>query len=31
LKELVQNADDARASTICFCLDHRVHASGAGI
>ncbi|KAL6760935.1 hypothetical protein V8C86DRAFT_987674 [Haematococcus lacustris] len=25
LKELVQNADDARATRIAFCLDHRQH------
>ncbi|KAF5829451.1 hypothetical protein DUNSADRAFT_16062 [Dunaliella salina] len=27
LKELVQNADDAKATSIRFCLDHRVHSS----
>jgi sacsin len=25
LKELVQNADDAGARTVSFCLDHRTH------
>ena len=24
-KELIQNADDARASSISLCLDHRIH------
>eukprot|EP00198_Chlamydomonas_reinhardtii_P000860 XP_001690195.1 predicted protein [Chlamydomonas reinhardtii] len=28
LKELVQNADDARASCIKFCLDRRQHGTG---
>lgn len=27
LKELVQNADDAGARTVRFCLDHRTHRS----
>ncbi|XP_074588626.1 LOW QUALITY PROTEIN: uncharacterized protein LOC141844465 [Curcuma longa] len=25
LKELIQNADDAGATKVCFCLDRRVH------
>jgi sacsin len=25
LKELIQNADDAGASHVCFCLDRRRH------
>ena len=28
LKELVQNSDDARATTISFCLDRRSHPTG---
>lgn len=27
-KEMVQNADDAGATEVCFCLDYRQHASG---
>ena len=27
-KELLQNADDAKASSVSFCLDHRSHATG---
>lgn len=27
LKELIQNADDAGATLVRFCLDRRVHAS----
>ena len=27
LKELIQNADDAGARTICFTLDKRTHGS----
>lgn len=27
-KELLQNADDAKASTVGFCLDHRSHGTG---
>ena len=29
LKESIQNADDARASVVRFCLDRRQHATGA--
>eukprot|EP00736_Rhodelphis_marinus_P000378 Rmarinus@m.27629 len=25
IKELIQNADDAKATEICICLDHRTH------
>jgi len=25
LKEIIQNADDAGATKVSFCLDHRVH------
>lgn len=25
LKELIQNADDAGATKVCFCLDRRTH------
>ena len=25
IQEMIQNADDARATTISFCLDHRSH------
>ena len=28
LKESIQNADDARATVIRFCLDRRSHATG---
>lgn len=27
LKELIQNADDAGATRVCFCLDRRFHGS----
>jgi hypothetical protein len=28
LKELVQNADDAKATGLAFCLDYRKHPTG---
>ena len=28
LKELIQNADDAKATRIAFCLDSRCHPTG---
>lgn len=31
LKEMVQNADDAKATSIRFCLDLRSHRAGKGL